>query len=373
MKLAKALGLARRAMVAFLVLVAMTLLVLWLSGFFQEKVPATRAPGSVLPRLPDGVATLEVQPVLVVVREEAVGSVRAVQEVQLASRLLARVVNVHVSAAGQRVAKGDLLVELDQVDLKARLQSSEAALRSAEQTLQQRQRDLDRTRELYGQQISSSSDLERDQTAWQNSLQEVERLRSSAAAAAAELEWATLRAPIDGVVIDKLVEAGDTVSPGEVLMRLYDPERMQLVASVREQLASKLTVGQEVLVSIDALGQVCSGTVAEIVPQATEGARTFEVKVTGPCPPGVFSGMFGRLFVDLGTNEELRIPTAAVRRVGQLDLLHVVTEEGLLARRFVVLREEEPGADARVTVLSGLRAGEQIVADDARLRALVRR
>ena len=61
----------------------------------------------------------------------------------------------------------------------------------------------------------------------------------------ATLDWATIRSPIDGTVIDKKVDVGDTVTPGQMLVTLYDPKRMQLVATVRESLAHRLKVGQE--------------------------------------------------------------------------------------------------------------------------------
>src|SRR5690606_29828060 len=155
---------------------------------------------------------------------------------------------------------------------------------------------------------------------------------------------------------------------GEVLMRLYDPTRMQLVASVREQLATVMEIGEQVQVAIDAIDLVCHGTVSEIVPLAQAGSRAFDVKVVGPCPDGVFTGMFGRLLVPRGTRREIRIPRSAVREFGQVDQVFVVageSDDGHLLRRFVVLGEQH---DGEVTVLSGLADGEVVVSDAAALR-----
>ncbi len=54
------------------------------------------------------------------------------------------------------------------------------------------------------------------------------------------MSYATIRSPLTGIVIDKRVEVGDTVSPGQILMTMYDPTRLQLVATVRESLALRL-------------------------------------------------------------------------------------------------------------------------------------
>ena len=101
----------------------------------------------------------------------------------------------------------------------------------------------------------------------------------------ATLDWATIRSPIDGTVVDKKVDVGDMVTPGQMLATLYDPTRMQLVASVHESLTHRLQVGQDVSVRIEGLDKQCRGTVSEIVPEAQSASRTFQVKVTGPCPP----------------------------------------------------------------------------------------
>ncbi|MFO1053350.1 MAG: efflux RND transporter periplasmic adaptor subunit [Planctomycetota bacterium] len=355
----------RRWGVAVAVLAAMTLLVMWLSGVFGQKTPPTQTPNEVGRKLPAGTVTLTVDEVAVPVVEEAVGSIRAIQRVQVASRLLARVVAMHVASAGQAVTQNQVLVELEDQDLRARLSEAQAANRAAVETAQQAERDLARTRELHAQKIASDLDLERDSTRVESTKAEVDRTQQAAVAAETLLGYAVIRSPIDGVVVDKLVEKGDTVAPGQVLMNLYDPTRMQLVASVREQLATRLKVGGEVEVAIDALGMRCHGTVAEIVPQSEAGSRAFDVKVTGPCPDGVFSGMFGRLFVDLGQRNEIRIPRSAVRSIGQVDLVMTVREDGTLQRRFVVLGET---AGDEVAVLSGLQKGEKLVRDVQQLR-----
>jgi RND family efflux transporter MFP subunit len=321
--------------------------------------------------LPAGVATHRVEEVEVRIREEAVGTIRAVQEVQIASRLLARVTAMGVTAAGQPVREGDVLLELEDQDLRARLLEAQAAQRSAEETFQQAERDLARTRELHAQKIASDLELERDETRVANGRADVERAAQAAAATASALAYAVIRSPISGIVVDKLVEKGDTVAPGQVLMRLYDPTRMQLVASVREALATRLQVGGDVEVLVDALGLACHGTVAEIVPLAAAGSRAFDVKVTGPCPDGVFTGMFGRLFVDLGARREVRVPGSAVRSFGQVDQVFVVRPDRTVLRRFVVIADGQTGGGAGgglVTVLSGLAAGETVVLDARALR-----
>jgi multidrug efflux pump subunit AcrA (membrane-fusion protein) len=132
---------------------------------------------------------------------------------------------------------------------------------------------------------------------------------------------------------------------------------MQLVASVRESLTRRLEVGESIGVRVEALDKTCDGTISEIVPEAESASRTFSVKVTGPCPAGVYSGMFGRLLIPLDEEPVLVIPRSTVRRVGQLDVVEVA-DGGVLRRRAVQLGRQF-GED--VEVLSGLREGEQVL------------
>ena len=173
----------------------------------------------------------------------------------------------------------------------------------------------------------------------------------------ATLEWATVRAPMDGTVIDKKVDVGDLVRPGQVLVTLFDPKRMQLVASVRESLTRRLEVGQSIGVEIEGISKQCTGTISEIVPEAQVASRAFQVKVTGSCPAGIYTGMFGRVLIPLDDESVLVLPRPAVRNVGQLELVDAV-ERGRSIRRTV--RTGRIFAD-EVEVLSGLQEGEQVV------------
>jgi len=80
------------------------------------------------------------------------------------------------------------------------------------------------------------------------------------------------------------------------------------------------------------------------------------VKVVGPCPPGVYSGMFGRIEIPLEDEELLVVPAAAILQVGQLDLVDLVVD-GRLQRRSVRLGRP---LDGRTEVLAGLKEGDRV-------------
>ncbi|MDA1016464.1 MAG: efflux RND transporter periplasmic adaptor subunit [Planctomycetota bacterium] len=326
----------------------------WLAGKFHEKVRDV-VPESVGSRAADG-AQAEVRLIQRPRFETAIGTIKPVHESAIGSKLLARVAEVHVKA-GQSVERDELLVKLDDADLQSRLAQAEAVEASAIARKQQADADYARVKQLLDKRVVSQADYDQSLAAMKTATSEVERARQAIRETRVILEYSTLRSPLTGTVVDKRVEVGDTVTPGQVLLTLYDPTHMQMVATVRESLALRLSVGQKLPARLESLGYECEATVSEIVPEAQAASRSFTVKVIGPCPPGVYSGMFGRLLLPLEQEEVLVVPTRAVRQVGQLTLVDVVSD-GRAQRRAVQLGRT---FDDDVEVLSGLRPNERVI------------
>jgi RND family efflux transporter MFP subunit len=339
--------------VAFLALVL--LMMAWLTGRFQSKVSAGQR--VVEGRSAEGVRLVAVRRLSVPAVETAVGTITPVYESRVASKVLGRVVQVNV-IAGQTVRRGDTLVRLDDADLAARVAEARAALEAARAEDEQASRERARGQRLHTEGVVSDTDWERCQTRARTAAAQLERARQAASEAATSLSFAAVHAPLSGTVVDKQVNVGDIVRPGDPLLTLYDPSRMQLVGSVREALAARLEVGQAVEIQLASLGESCDAQVTEIVPEADATSRSFSVKAVWSCGPHAYKGMFGRLLIPLAREDVLVVPRSAVARVGQLDLVDVAVE-GRLFRRIVQLgRPSEDGAT--VQVLSGLREGEEV-------------
>jgi RND family efflux transporter MFP subunit len=330
------------------------LLLLFLAGVFQPKVPADKAVPT-----PSGAADLPVAAVRLIRRpqfEAAVGTVRAVHEAAVASKILARVISIKVKA-GQAVSRDQVLATLDDSDLQAKVKQAKAALAGARATREEAAQQYERAQRLREKDAIAQADFDKAKAALLISTAALEGAEQFVREANVLLDYATIRAPISGIVIDKRVEAGDTVTPGQVLLTLFDPTRMQLLATVRESLALRLKVGQKITGRLEALGYDCQATVSEIVPESQAASRSFTVKVTGPCPAGVYSGMFGRIFIPLEDEQVVVVPAVAVFRVGQLDMVRV-QENGRLQRRSIQIGRR---LDDDYEVLAGLKPGEKVV------------
>jgi len=337
-------------------LVAISLTVAWLSGWFEEKIPPGQAERAAA-GIPAGTRTATVERVVEPATEWASGAVQSARQTTVAARILARIEQVHV-AAGDEVAQGDVLVTLDARDPEARLEQSREALKAAEAQRDLARRELTRTEELFSSGVTTRLRYDQALSAFRVAEAEVDGLRQTVTESETALSYTQIRAPAAGRVIDRLAEPGDTTAPGQPLLRLYDPAVLRVEAPVRETLAVDLRVGDRLRVEISALQETVTGTIAEIVPYAEPGARTLLVKVRLPGDPRLFAGMFARIAVPAGERTRVLAPADAVTRIGQLEFVTVI-EDGRTARRMVTTAGRT--ADGRLEILSGLKEGEQVM------------
>src|SRR5262249_35155620 len=148
----------------------------------------------------------------------------------------ARVVEVNVKAS-QAVQRDDILLRLEDRDLEARHKQAEAARESAKATLANASVEYERAKRLMSGKAISLQEFDRAATTFRTAHADIARSDQAVQETEILLAYATIKAPLSGVVIDKKVEVGDTVTPGQTLVTIFNPAKMQMLVSVRESLA----------------------------------------------------------------------------------------------------------------------------------------
>ena len=337
------------------------LLLVALSGKFQRKVD-THASTS-FSNLPSDSQIFEVHESLQPRFETAVGVIKPVRESNLASKILARVLEVNVTA-GKEVREGNVLVRLNSEEQVSRVRQAESELDSALARLQLATIEASRASQLIETRSISQAEFDTAQSALKTAQALADRASRAVEETKVYLDYGTIRAPYSGIVVDKAVNPGDTVIPGQTLLTIYEPGNMQLVANVRESLALNLHVGQSITAKLESLEYECEATISEVVPKADASSHSFEVKATGPCPPGIYAGMFGRLYIPLADEKVILIPSSSVQRVGQLTMVQIA-EGDKIARRSI---QTGRVFNDYVEVLSGLVPGERVVLPSSMMR-----
>lgn len=348
-------------MLVMLLVIAIVVVVMmmWLMGGFAGKVDAKPATQPAR-RPPADAKVVSVRSVTRPIVETAVGAIEPVQETVIAPQIMERVEQVLVRA-GQSVKQHQVLVKLDDKVLAAKLGQAKAGLDAAKASAREAEITYQQLKKLYADATASEVELSRAEAQYATARANVAKAEQMIAEAEQAMSFSTIRSPIDGRVIDTYVDSGDMATPGKPLLKLFSPRAMQLVVNVRESLANRLHIGEQVPARIDALDLQCQAMINEIVPQSSAGSRSFEVKVTGPCPQGVYPGMFGRIMIPLGNRQLLVIPESAVRQVGQLKVVELVID-GRLQRRAVQLGEPMTvDGQSWVEVLSGLQSDDRVM------------
>ncbi len=323
---------------------------------------------------------------------EAVGTVKPISEIRIEAQVNAQVKSVLVQP-GSRVTRGQVLVTLDNRQAASRLDGAKASLRQAmamrKQAVQamaaakasytEAHLQYKRVKEYYASHAATKRELEKAESAHAQATAELNRAKQSLAAADSGIRQAKelvaqatvgegfyqIKAPVDGEVIQRMVEPGDLALPGKPLMALRTQAGFRMEAHVREGLIRSISPGMELGAKITSLGTTCKAVVEEIVPYADPATRTFLVKAVLPDIQGMYPGMYGKLLIPEGKQQVVLIPKQAVMYAGQLELVQVKKGDGW-GLRYVktgaeVKDSSDPESGILVEVLSGL-SGNEILA-----------
>jgi len=349
-------------------LVALSLIAGGLSGCSNERRIEAAAPETV-----SNASIVVTQKAIVPDWLEAVGTVRAAQTSQLASQMMGNIVAVRAHE-GERVEAGQVLVLIDDTQLRAAVDQATAAelaaqkdVSAAESELALAQSTLNRYQQLYEKKSVSPQEFDEIRTRAQSAearrdMAKAALAQANAALAQAQtsLSYTRIRAPFSGVVTERKADPGTLASPGMPILTLEDTRNYRLEVTVDETDVRLVHRGQSTRVNIDALGSMeISGEVAQIVPAADPGSRSFLVKIELPKDAHPRSGLFGRAEFPRGERFALLIPRTAIIERGQLQGVYVIDSEQIADLHYVTLGRT---SSQQVEVLSGLEGGEKIIA-----------
>lgn len=345
--------LVRRAGVAVL-FAALVLALLWFQGLVLR--PATvLAVVPPPPSPPPGAETALVE--LAVLRgvREVSGFVEPIDPVTLSARVMASVRSVG-AREGDDVAAGTQLLELDDRDAAARLAQARAAEEAAGARELAARLAYERAERLLRADALTPAEWEAARAARDEAAAELARAREAAAEAETALSWFQIDAPADLRVLERRVDPGSLAAPGAPLLVLYRPAALRFAAAVPEDLGRSLEVGAEVELALDGL-RARPARVTRVLPGADPRSGTVTVHLAPETASDLRPGLLGRIAVPAEERQVLLVPAAAVRRVGQIELVEVVRDGRV---RTATVRTGKPSG-ARVEVLSGLSAGDEVV------------
>ena len=253
----------------------------------------------------------------------ATGTIEPVTSVTVGTQVSGIVSKLYVDY-NSVVKKGQVIAELDKTNLISELNTSKANLSSAQSTLNYEQANYNRYKTLYEKGLVSADEYESARLSYDKARQQVNTSRESVQKAQTNLRYATITSPIDGVVLSKSVEEGQTVAASfntpELFTIAQDLTDMRVIANIDEADIGGVKEGQHVTFTVDAFPEDSfEGNVTQVRQQATTESNvvTYEVVISAPnndlkLKPGLTANV---TIFTLEKNNVLAAPAKALRFV----------------------------------------------------------
>ena len=218
----------------------------------------------------------------------ATGTIEPVTSVTVGTQVSGIVSKLYVDY-NSKVTKGQVIAELDKTNLTSELNTAKANLSSAQSSLNYEKANHQRYETLYKKGLVSADEYENARLSYEKAVQQVKTAQESVKKAETNLNYATITSPIDGVVLSKAVEEGQTVaasfSTPELFTIAQDLTNMRVIANVDEADIGDVKEGERVSFTVDAFpNDVFEGQVTQVRQEATttNNVVTYEVVISAP-------------------------------------------------------------------------------------------
>ena len=251
----------------------------------------------------------------------ATGTIEPVTSVTVGTQVSGIVSKLYVDY-NSVVKKGQVIAELDKTNLTSELNAAKANLSSAQSSLSYQLANFNRYKTLYDKGLVSADDFESARLSYQQANQQVAQARENVKKAQTNLGYATITSPIDGVVLSKAVEEGQTVASSfntpELFVIAKDLTDMRVIANIDEADIGGVKEGQRVTFTVDAFpDDTFQGTVQQVRQEATTESNvvTYEVVISArnndlKLKPGLTANV---TIFTLEKNHVLTVPSKALR------------------------------------------------------------
>jgi membrane fusion protein (multidrug efflux system) len=303
---------------------------------------------------------------------ETIGSLSPFEEVIVSAEVDGILKDIKAEE-GTIVSKGMLLATISEIDYELDVKRSEAALKQAEATFANTKLEFQRKSALYKEQLVTQQQFDDVSTRLSLSEAEVEKAKSTLSLARQKLFKTRIYSPIDGVVKEKKVTAGNYVRNGSNLFVIIKNNPLKLFFTVSEKDIGKLKKGQDVIFRVDAFGdREFKGKVNIIYPSLEEKTRSLQVEALTPNTDGLLKpGLFAKVTLFTGeAKEAILIPSISLIYEGEKVSAFVAEGDVARLRKLRIgqqykISSKIEGADSKVIeyieIIEGIKEGEMVV------------
>ena len=289
------------------------------------------------------------------------GVLEAVNQSTVSAQTSGRVEEILVDV-NDAVEAGSAIVRLRAGEQQAGLDQAEAAYQEARARYLEAQTEHRRVADIYKRRLIAKAELDSAEAALNSAKARLDAAEAGVQRAREQVGYTEINAPYSGIVLERHVELGETVQPGQPLMTGFSLDQLRAVSNVPQRLLS-LVQAQSQAEVIGPDDQRILATKLLFFPYADPASNAFKVRVYLPeKTPNVYPGMFVKVAFKVGEQQVLAIPRTALLQRSELSAVYVLSDGGQ-----VNLRQVRPGRvledRKQVEILAGLEAGEQVILD----------
>ncbi|WFE68572.1 efflux RND transporter periplasmic adaptor subunit [Thiomicrospira sp. R3] len=327
---------------------------LGLTGCFSDQI-ATDAPQYQVAEHEVSVAPVNLGTVPLVA--SVPGSVVPDQQARIASRLMGYIRSIPVEV-GHHIKRGDLLFEIDPQDIQSQISQARAVYQQAQAALENAKADFDRFSQLLKEESVSRQQFDGIRLQYSVAQENLAAAKAGLDQAEFQLNYANVRAPFDGVIVQKMAVAGDLAVPGNPVVVIENLRSLSVQTEVSQDLFAVLKVGDTAQILVDGVAYQMTGEIYSLVAAANPRTRGHTTKLSLPEVNNVNSGTFARISFVRGERQAILLPAEALVTRAGIQGVFVVGADNLVSFRMVRIGEKLNG---HFEVQAGLDVGEQVV------------
>ena len=254
---------------------------------------------------------------------------------------------------GDRVSAGQVVARIDATESQARVRQAQQQAEAARAQVDIARRSFDNNRSLVEQGFISKTALDTSAASLAAAEASFRAAQAGADLANKALEDTVLRAPMAGVVAQRLAQPGERLAVDTRILEIVDLSRLELEASLSPADSLLVQPGQEAVLSIEGASQTLSAKVLRVNPSAVAGSRAVLAYLAVQSNPGLRQGLFVQGRLSVGTLQLLAIPLAAVRTDKPLPYVLLI-QDGAVVHQTVELGARGEQADQTMVGIKGL-------------------
>lgn len=298
----------------------------------------------------------------------ASGQIETEQFANISTRMMGYVSKVHIKV-GDKVRKGQLLININNTDIEAKRAQANAGLIQAEARFNIAAKDYERFKKLYEQNSASQKEFDDITTRYEIAKAQVEAAKQIQNEINAMLSYSNIKAPFSGVITSKTINEGDMANPGMPLFSLEAPGKYVATALVPETDITQIINGETVQVYIKSTGDKLQGKVSEVSTssQNTGGQYLVKIAIVNDSDIKLYSGMFVSTNFPLknSVNTNITVPKSSLVYKGQLTGIYTVSKSNTAILRWLKIGKN---LGDKVEILTGITKDEKyIVSADGKL------